>query len=142
MSNVNLKAFGIRAIEEKDELVRGYGWINDDRLVYVMDKGGDENYHIYAVNIDGSNLIDLTPYEGVQASILNSLKEQKDYIIVAMNKDNKQVFEPYKVNVNTGELVKLFTNDDPANPIQGYDFDKDGNLRGYSKMQNKTRPQE
>ena len=126
----------VRAIEEKDELIRGYGWINDARLVYVMDKGGDENYHIFAVNIDGSNSVDLTPYEGVKASILNTLKEQKDYIIVSMNKDNKQVFEPYKVNVNTGEAVKLFTNEDPANSIQDYDFDKDGNLRGYSKLLN------
>ena len=60
--------------------------------------------------------------------ILNELKDQKDYIIISMNKDNRQVFEPYKLNVNTGALEKLFENDDPANPIQGYDFDKDGNL--------------
>lgn len=126
----------IRAIEEKDELIRGMGWINDDRLVYVMDQGGNENYHLYAINIDGSNNIDLTPFENVQASILNMLKEQKDYIIIQMNKDNKQVFEPYKVNINTGALEKLFTNEDPANAIVGYDFDKDGNLRGYSKMLN------
>lgn len=124
------------AIEEKQELIRGYGWINDSRLVYVMDKGGDENYHLYTVDLDGNNNVDLTPYDGVQASILSLLKEQKDFIIISMNKDNKQIFEPYKVNVNTGELVKLFTNDDPANPIAGYDFDKDGDLRGYSKMQN------
>lgn len=126
----------VRAIEEKDELIRGYGWINDNRLYYAMDKGGDENYHIYSVNIDGSNSVDLTPYDGVKADILNALKEQKDFIIVSMNKDNKQIFEPYKVNVNTGESVKLFSNDDPANPISDYDFDKDGNLRGYSKMLN------
>lgn len=126
----------VRAIEEKDELIRGYGWINDNRLIYVMDKGGDENYHLFSVNLDGTNVVDLTPYDGVKASILNALKEQKDYIIVSMNKDNKQIFEPYKINVNTGESVKLFTNEDPANPIAGYDFDKDGNLRGYSKMLN------
>lgn len=126
----------VKAIEEKDELIRGYAWINDNRLIYVMDKGGDENYHLFAVNLDGTQVVDLTPYEGVKASILNSLKEQKDYIIVSMNKDNKQIFEPYKVNVNTGESVKLFTNEDAANPISDYDFDKDGNLRGYSKMLN------
>jgi len=126
----------VKAIAEKEELIRGYGWINDNRLVYVMDKGGDENYHIFAVNIDGSNVVDLTPYDGVKANILNSLKEQKDFIIVSMNKDNKQIFEPYKVNVNTGASVKLFTNDDVANPIQDYDFDKDGNLKGYSKLHN------
>ncbi|GEM68547.1 peptidase [Sphingobacterium mizutaii NBRC 14946 = DSM 11724] len=126
----------VRAIEEKDELIRGMGWVNDERLVYIMDQGGNENYHLYAVNIDGTKNIDLTPFEGVQAGILNMLKEQKDIIIIQMNKDNKQVFEPYKVNVQTGEMEKLFTNTDPENAIVGYEFDKDGNLRGYAKMQN------
>lgn len=123
-----------RAIEEKDELIKGYGWINDDRLFYAMDKGGDENFHIYAANIDGSNAKDLTPYEGVKAGIIDILKDQKDYIIISMNKNNPQVFEPYKLNVVTGEVEQLYSNDDPANPIQGYDFDKDGDLRAFTKM--------
>lgn len=125
-----------KVIEEKEELLRGYGWINDERLFFSMDKGGDENYHIYGVNIDGNNLKDLTPFDGVQASIDNILKEQKDYIIVSMNKNNKQVFEPFKLNIVTGELVQLYKNEDVANPIQGYEFDKDGNLRGFSKLAN------
>lgn len=122
------------AIEEKDELIKGYGWINNERLYYAMDKGGDENFHIYGVDIDGSNAKDLTPYDGVKAGIVNILKDQKDYIIVSMNKNNPQVFEPYKLNIVTGEIEQLYTNDDPANPIQGYDFDKDGELRGFTKM--------
>ncbi|MDR1119687.1 MAG: prolyl oligopeptidase family serine peptidase, partial [Dysgonamonadaceae bacterium] len=125
-----------RIIEEKEELVRGYGWINDERLVYVMDKGGNENYHIYATNIDGSNTLDLTPFDGVRAGISNMLKEQKDYIIIEMNKNNKQVFEPYKLNVVTGEMEQLFENTDIENPIQGFDFDKDGELRAYAKLLN------
>ncbi|MBC5833370.1 prolyl oligopeptidase family serine peptidase [Flavobacterium sp. F372] len=125
-----------KAIEEKEELISGYGWINDERLYFSMDKGGDENFHIYGVNIDGSNLKDLTPFDGVQASIENILKEQKDYIIVSMNKNNKQVFEPFKLNIVTGDLVQLYKNEDIANPIQGYQFDKDGNLRGYTKLVN------
>src|SRR5699024_1533017 len=40
-----------RVIEEGEELVRSYGWVNDHRLVYAMDSGGDENYHIYAVDV-------------------------------------------------------------------------------------------
>lgn len=53
-----------------------------------------------------------------------------------MNKNNKQIFEPYRLNAATGELTQLFENKDAANPIQGYDFDKDGNLRAYTKMVN------
>ncbi len=128
----------VRTIEEKEELVKGYGWVNNERLVFAMDQGGNENYHIYAANIDGSNVKDLTPFEGVQATILNNLKEQKDYIIIQMNKNNKQIFEPYKLNVNTGDLTQLFENDDVNNPISGYNFDKDGNLRAYYRMVNGT----
>lgn len=125
-----------RVIEEKEEPIKGYGWVNDGRLFYVMDNGGNENYHIYAADIDGSNSLDLTPFENVRAGILSLLKEQKDYIIISMNKDNPQVFEPYKLNVVTGDLDKLYENSDPANPIQGYDFDKEGTLRGYTRMVN------
>lgn len=123
-----------RAIEEKEELVRSYGWVNNERLVYAMDKGGNENYHIYGVNLDGSELRDLTPFDGVRASILELVKDDKDHIIVNMNKNNPQVFEPYRVNVATGEMEQLYSNEDIANPIMGYNFDKDGKLRGFVKL--------
>ncbi len=125
-----------RILEEKDELIRGYVWKNNERLLYMMDQGGNEQYHIHAVNIDGTNNVDLTPYEGVQATIISILKDQKDYVIVQMNKNNRQVFEPYKLNIVTGDIEQLYENKDIANPIQGYDFDKDGNLRGYNRLVN------
>ena len=125
-----------RVIEEKEEPIKGYGWVNDERLFYMMDKGGNENYHIYAANLDGSNALDLTPFENVSAGILSLLKEQKDFIIISKNRENPQVFEPFKLNVVTGDLKKLYENSDPANPIQGYDFDKEGDLRGYTRMVN------
>jgi len=127
-----------RVIEETTEPIRGYAWVASKRLIYVQDKGGDKNYHIYAVDLDGSNKKDLTPFEGVRAEIINELKEQPDYIIIQMNKEHPQIFEPYKINIKTGELVKLFENKDPNNPIANFEFDKDGNLRGYTQRQNGT----
>jgi len=127
-----------KIIEEGEELIRGYGWANPKRLIYVKDSGGDENYHLYAVNLDGSNQKDLTPFDGVRVEITNSLKSQPDYMIINMNKDNPEIFEPYKINIDTGELEKLFENKDPENPIAGYDFDKDGNLRAYTQQKNGT----
>lgn len=123
-----------RVIEEKEELIRGFGWANDNRLIYVMDKGGNEDYHLFAVDIDGENQKELTPFDGVKVSILNGLKEDKDHMIISMNKDNPQVSEPYKINIVTGELKQLYKNEDAANPINSYEFDKDGNLRGFAKL--------
>lgn len=125
-----------RAIEEKDELVKGYGWISDEKLYYMMDKGGNENFHIYATNIDGTNARDLTPFEGVRAGIIRVLKDQKNVLIIQMNKNNKQIFEPYRLNAATGEITQLFENKDAANSIQSYEFDKDGNLRAYTQLRN------
>lgn len=125
-----------RAIEEKDELIKGYGWISDEKLYFMMDKGGNENFHIYATNIDGTNARDLTPFEGVRAGIIRVLKDQKNVLIIQMNKNNKQIFEPYRLNAATGEITQLFENKDAANSIQSYEFDKDGNLRAYTQLRN------
>ena len=125
-----------RAIEEKDELIKGYGWISDEKLYYMMDKGGNENFHIYATNIDGTNARDLTPFEGVRAGIIRVLKDQKNVLIIQMNKNNKQIFEPYRLNAATGEITQLFENKDAANSIQSYEFDKEGNLRAYTQLRN------
>lgn len=131
----NLKTEEVtQVIEEKEELIRGFGWANDNRLIYVMDKGGNEDYHLFAVNLDGSNQKELTPFEGVKVNILENLKEDKDHMIISMNKNNPQIFEPYKINIESGELEQLYKNDDAANPINSYVFDKDGKLRGFSKM--------
>jgi len=123
-----------RVITEGEELVRGYGWANDNRLIYVMDKGGNEDYHLFAVDVDGSNQKELTPYEGVKVNILASLKEDQDHMIISMNKNNAQVFDPYKINIVSGEIEQLYENTDLTNPIMGYEFDKDGNLRGFSRL--------
>ncbi|NND93936.1 MAG: S9 family peptidase [Flavobacteriales bacterium] len=126
------------AIEEGEDLIRGYGWANNSRLLYIKDKGGDENYHIYACDINGENSIDLTPFEGVKANFSNLLEDQDDYIIVELNKNNKQIFEPYKLNIETGALFQLYQNKNVEEPIAGYTFDKDGNLRGYTQQVNGT----
>ena len=126
------------AIEEGEDLIRGYGWANNSRLIYLKDKGGDENYHIYAADIDGENSMDLTPFDGVKANFSNLLKDQRDFVIVDLNKNNPEIFEPYKLNIVSGELTQLYKNEDASNPISGYTFDKDGNLKGYTQQEGAT----
>ncbi|HFK5529563.1 TPA: prolyl oligopeptidase family serine peptidase [Elizabethkingia anophelis] len=127
-----------KVIEEGNELIRSYDWSGNNKIIYTKDKGGDENYHLFSVDLEGKNIKDLTPFEGVQVLILKKLKSQPDLLIIQMNKDNRQIFEPYKINLNTGELQKLFENKDPKNPIISYNFDKDGILKAYTRKQNGT----
>ncbi|MBD0831994.1 S9 family peptidase [Aestuariibaculum sediminum] len=124
----------VRVIEEKEELIRGFGWANNNRLIYIMDKGGNEEYHLFAVDLDGNNQIELTPFEGVKVNILKLLKEDKDHMVISMNQNNPQVFEPYKINIVSGEINQLYKNDDDSNPINSYEFDKDGELKGFFRL--------
>ncbi|MCE4067013.1 S9 family peptidase [Chryseobacterium gleum] len=124
-----------KAIVEKDDLIRGYGWLNKKRLFYTQDRGGNENIHLYATDIDGGNQKDLTPFDGVKVQSIIPIKDT-DFVVVTMNKNNKQIFEPFKINFVTGEMTQLYENKDVNSPIDDYLFDKDGNLRGYSVLEN------
>ncbi len=124
-----------KALVEKEDLIRSYGWLNKNRLFYTQDKGGNENIHLYAADIDGKNLKDLTPFDGITLGMVRLIKDT-DFVVVTMNKNNKQIFEPYKINFKTGEITQLYENKDAKSPIDDYLFDKDGNLRGYTVLEN------
>ena len=106
--------------------IAGYFWPNNEQIVFLKDEGGDENFHLFGVNIDGSNPIGFTDFEGVRAQIIDDLPDQKDFVVIGLNKRNKQVFDPYRLNLKTGEISMLAEN--PGN-IQGWMFDHDGKLR-------------
>lgn len=118
-----------RVTEETDRDISGYFWANNDRLLYIKDAGGDEDFKLYAVNKDGSNPKDLTPYDSVRIQIIDDLEDQKDEVIIGMNKRNPMLFEPYRLNITNGEIERLADNDDPMNPIAGWVTDHEGKIR-------------
>lgn len=114
-----------RITSETERDLAGYAWINDNRLIYLKDANGDENFRIYGVNLDGSDEKAYTP-EGTVASIIDPLEDQPDYMIVSTNQRNPEIFDPYRLNLVTGEMTMLAEN--PGN-IQGWQTDNDGKLR-------------
>lgn len=115
-----------RVTELTDRSVSGYMWATNERLLYVRDFGGDENYHILAVNIDGSNNVDLTPFEKVQAGLIDDLENDDDHVLVSLNTRNPQCFDPYRLNIVTGELTILAEN---PGYITSWMTDHNGKLR-------------
>src|SRR6185369_14059504 len=104
----------------------GYVWASDERIVYVQDKAGDENYHLYAAGRDGSNPLDLTPFENVKCAIVDELEDVEGEILFRMNLRQKQVFDVYRIDVVTGEMRCVAEN--PGN-IQSWYTDHRGNVR-------------
>lgn len=116
----------VQLTSETDRDIAGYFWPNNNQILFAKDDGGDENYKLYGVNIDGSNLVCFTDFEGVRAQIIDDLPDIENEVIIGLNKRNPQVFDPYRLNLTTGEMEMLAEN--PGN-IQGWMFDHDGKLR-------------
>ncbi len=117
------------------ELVRdvgGYVW-KADRILYTHDVNGDENFILFSVKIDGSEKRTLTPEENVRAGILDVMQGidgMEKSVMIQMNQRNPQVFDPYLVNVETGELTSLVDNDEN---FESWTTDHNGVIRLASK---------
>ena len=92
----------------------------------MKDEGGDENIHIFAVNIDGTNEIDLTPFEDIKAQLVDDLEDDPKYMLIGLNKRDKRIHDVYRLNVETGELDMIAEN--PGN-ISSWMTDHEGKLR-------------
>jgi dipeptidyl aminopeptidase/acylaminoacyl peptidase len=128
--NVHVQKIGeetaTRVTEATARDVAGYAWKGNERIIYILDKGGDENFRLYAVNIDGTNPKDLTPFEKVRVEIVDILEDNPTEMLISMNKRNPQLFDVYRINVNTGEMIQIAEN--PGN-IAGWTTDNAGLLR-------------
>jgi dipeptidyl aminopeptidase/acylaminoacyl peptidase len=117
---------GTRITSVSDRDIAGYGWANNNRILYLKDEGGNENWAVFGVNIDGSNPMALTLFDSVTTRWIDDLEDLEDFILVGLNKRDKRIFDPYRLNINTGELEMLAQN--PGN-IQGWMTDHEGKLR-------------
>jgi dipeptidyl aminopeptidase/acylaminoacyl peptidase len=115
----------VRVTSETARDISGYFW-KGDRILYVKDFGGDENFHVVSVNLKGEDLKDLTPGEKVRAQIVDGLVDDDAHIIVSHNKRDAKVFDVFRTNVATGEEKLIAQN--PGN-ITSWLTDHDGKLR-------------
>lgn len=90
-----------------------YRW-KGNRILYLQDVGGDENFQLFSVSIDGKDQKALTPFPKVRTEILNDLRyvpgKEKE-VLIMINKRDARYFDPYSVNIETGEMKELYKND-------------------------------
>lgn len=88
------------------------GWTADSTgLLILADATGDEADHLFVVDVATSTIRDLTPYPGVKAQdVLVSAGRPRE-LLTALNRRDRRVFDVYRVNLDTGEVLL-----DTANP--------------------------
>jgi dipeptidyl aminopeptidase/acylaminoacyl peptidase len=117
----------IPVTKDTDRGIRAYFWSFDNRhILYIQDKGGDENWRLYAVDLDARETRDLTPFEGVQVQIVARHKNFPNELLIAMNKDNPQNHDVYHLQIDSGALQLVAKN--PGN-IVGWTADRELKVR-------------
>jgi dipeptidyl aminopeptidase/acylaminoacyl peptidase len=114
----------ITGVTERD--ITHYFWKTDRYILFFQDSGGDENYHVFSADPGGENVRDLTPFPDVQVRLVDDLHEHPSEIIVALNQRNKEIFDAYRLSVETGEITCIAEN---PGTIEHWVTDHDGNIR-------------
>ncbi|MDI6808085.1 MAG: S9 family peptidase [Candidatus Eisenbacteria bacterium] len=108
--------------------IRIYFWAADGKhILYLQDVGGNENWRLYGVNLQSSEIRELTPFENVQVQIVARDKHFPNELLIAMNKENPQVHDVYHLDLATGELKLVAKN--PGN-VAGWVIDRNFKVRG------------
>jgi dipeptidyl aminopeptidase/acylaminoacyl peptidase len=106
--------------------ISNYFWKGDRTMLYQKDFGGDENFHVVAVDSVTGKVTDLTPFPKVRAAVVDDLPDDPSHVIVSHNKRDAKVFDLYRIDVRSGEATLVAEN--PGN-VTGWQTDHAGNVR-------------
>lgn len=126
--------------DDRDRPVVQHFWSRDStRVLFVQDRGGDENYHLYAVDpaaeaasgIRVPSPLDLTPGTGIQARVYALPDEDPGHAILGLNDRDARLHDVYRVDLRSGdrELVRANTDD-----VADWLTDLSGRLRLASRQ--------
>lgn len=90
---------------DKKRGIRQYLWAkNNHILLYMQDSDGDENFHVYGVDLESGNVRDYSPFQGVRASVLEPNPDFPDELLLTLNLRDRALFDVYRLNLKNGGL--------------------------------------
>lgn len=91
---------------DKGRGIREFFWAyTNEHLLYSQDKNGDENFHLYIVDLkNGGEPRDLTPYEETTAEVMEVDEKFPTKILVGLNdRPPHQLHDVYELDLLSGE---------------------------------------
>ncbi|MCT2560146.1 S9 family peptidase [Tsuneonella sp. YG55] len=95
-----------------DRPIRQYFWAPDSRsLLYIQDKGGDENFLLYGVDIAGGSEALLTPFEKTTVQMIGSSNTIKDKLLIGVNNRDARFHDVYLLDLGSGKMTEVLRNE-------------------------------
>ena len=89
-----------------------FAWQGDSRhVLYLQDRAGNENYHLYQTDLSGGAARELTPGENVRALPLRIDDRFPDQVLVTLNSRNPSLMDVCRIDLRSGAV-----NVDTENP--------------------------
>ncbi|MFA6030453.1 MAG: S9 family peptidase [Elusimicrobiota bacterium] len=86
--------------------VRSWFWACDSRtLLYLQDKDGDEDWHLWRADADTGAAADLTPFPKVQAQPLATDPRRPHEVLVALNRRDPRLHDVHRLDLRAGTCV-------------------------------------
>jgi dipeptidyl aminopeptidase/acylaminoacyl peptidase len=123
---------------DKHRGIHEYYWTqNSLSLIYLQDSDGDENDHVYLADLKSGNTRDLMPFQGVKAV---NLIVKNNTILVGLNLENRQLFDVYSIDIQSGKLELDTKNPGDVIYLIGKEWvaDSQGIIRAVKAMDLKT----
>ena len=108
--------------------IRSYMWALDKKhLVYSQDKAGDENFHVFAIDVTAPEVkaVDVYPAEKTRVDIAGFSVKKPGQMLVVANDRNPQLQDLWSIDLATGKKTLVMQNDGFA----GFVTDNDFNVR-------------
>lgn len=81
-------------------------------LLYMKDADGDEDYHVYGLDVSTGLSRDFTPFEGVRALVATVSSKIQDRVLIEMNLRDPKYFDVHSLDLATGALSLVEQNTD------------------------------
>src|SRR5262245_56319501 len=108
VANIRVRAVGgsdDRAVTAEKIRVAYYWWQGDgEHLLYSRDQGGDENWHLFQVNLRTGLTRDLTPYAGRRALLVALDENVPDAALVNLNLRGPNAYDVYRIDLKSGAV--------------------------------------
>lgn len=94
--------------------VRQYGWAADGRhLFYQQDQAGDENFHVFVVDVshEGAKALDIHPAAGARVQVAGVSERKPGQLLFSSNDRNPALFDYWLYDLTTGTSSLLVQND-------------------------------
>ncbi|MFN3619637.1 S9 family peptidase [Sphingorhabdus sp.] len=96
----------------KDRPIRNFSWSGDSSMVlYIQDKGGDENFLLYGVDVATGKERNYTPFDKTRVTLVGASYKDKDTLLIGLNNRNPQYHDVHLLDLKTGATTEVMRND-------------------------------